>query len=220
VSESERDAAAAGRRRGEAGREGREAETDRWRRTAKRARRCATLHDAARALLDAARRCSTLLDAARRCSTLNAAARRCAMCSTMLRARLGSPREGTFTLAVLIQVYSKVVAEKAHKAKKASGSKEPFNRYTDELMLAGDRGVGNWLEWAPCFIVLFWLNALLTGENVFLGWVYVAARAAYPLLALMGGIKTSGAKPTIFLSTGPAYAVLIKYAYDIYMAVR
>jgi hypothetical protein len=142
------------------------------------------------------------------------------MCPTMLRARLGCPREGTFLLAVLVQVLCKVVAERAHKAKKASGSKEVFNRYTDEGMLAADRGLGNWLEWAPTFIVLFWLNALLTGENVFLGWVYVASRAAYPLLALMGGVNTSGAKPLIFLATGPGYAVLIKYAYDVYITVR
>jgi hypothetical protein len=127
---------------------------------------------------------------------------------------------GTFFWAVLVQVYCKVVAIKAHKSKKASGSKEPFNRYTDETMLAADRGVGNWLEWAPSFIVLFWLNALFTGENVFLGWVYVASRAAYPMLALVGGIKPSGAKGPIFLSTLPGYFVLFKYAYDVYMAVR
>ncbi len=173
---------------------GREAETDQWL-TPRYVR--ATLRDA--------ERCLTML-----CGVLHTAP-----CPPRL-----SPREGTFFWAVLVQVYCKVVAIKAHKAKKASGSKEPFNRYTDEYMLAADRGVGNWLEWAPSFILLFWLNALFTGENVSLGWVYVASRAAYPLLALMGGIKTSGAKGPIFLSTLPGYAVLFKYAYDVYMAVR
>ena len=127
---------------------------------------------------------------------------------------------GTFAWAVAVQVYCKARAMVAHRAHKAAGGKEKLNMYTDPLMLVGNRSVGNWLEWSPSFLVLFWVNAVLTGENISVGWVYVASRVAYPLLALAGGIKPSGVKGPIFVATLPGYWVLLKYAHDIFKHVR
>ncbi len=60
----------------------------------------------------------------------------------------------------------------------------------------------------------------MTGENISVGWVYVASRVAYPLLALAGGIKPSGVKGPIFVATLPGYWVLLKYAHGIFKHVR
>ncbi|ETW03154.1 hypothetical protein H310_05573 [Aphanomyces invadans] len=127
----------------------------------------------------------------------------------------------SFLFAIVMQVFSKLSAMKQHKKDKASGaSKERFNRYTSDLMLAGDRSVGNFVEWQGAFLVLFWTNIVAAGaKEVWLGWVYVGIRFAYPILAYLGGIKQSGAQPLIFLATLPGYYVLFRYMYLIYVAV-
>ena len=120
-------------------------------------------------------------------------------------------------------VYQTVVKGKlimqAKKEKKEKDSKTSFNRYTDERMIVADRVLGNYLEFMPVFLTLFWVNVAITGESVWVGWIYVAARLFYPLLAAFGGIRKSGPHPLIFISTFPAYAVLVFYAYKISVAL-
>lgn len=134
-----------------------------------------------------------------------------------LAARITLSYVGTFLFAIIVQTVSKIRAMAQHKANKAqTGSKEFFNRYTDVRILAADRSVGNFVEWMGAFLTLFWLNAFLTGDRVELGWIYVASRLLYPVLAVNGGISLAGAKPIIFLATVPGYYVLITYAWTIY----
>jgi hypothetical protein len=123
----------------------------------------------------------------------------------------------SFTLNILYQVYCKVKSLKAHLQKKKEGSKERYNRFTDPMMLPGDRSVGNFVEWQTTFLSLYWCNALLTGKDMWIGWIYVAIRTAYPYLAHIGGIKESGARSRIFLATVPGYMVLIRLFYNIFM---
>ncbi len=49
------------------------------------------------------------------------------------------------------------------------------------------------------------------------GWMYIGARAFYPILAINGGIGTTGSKNMILLSTIPAYIALIGLAVSIFM---
>ena len=121
---------------------------------------------------------------------------------------------GVFTLLVMIQLQHKVRVMRAHRdAKKSGAETKPFDRYSSEDagLLAADRAVGNFVEWAPSFLALFVTHqAVVPAEldGAFWGWVYVAARCAYPFLAMGGGITRAGARPLIFLSTVPGYIVL------------
>eukprot|EP00667_Euglena_gracilis_P025705 EG_transcript_30376 len=86
---------------------------------------------------------------------------------------------------------------------------EEYDRWADLRMLAVDRLVGNTLEWLPIFLGLFWLSLVLTaGRTLPLGWVYVASRALYAVLALNGGICRAGIRWRILLATVPSYVVL------------
>ncbi|OQR95520.1 hypothetical protein THRCLA_22126 [Thraustotheca clavata] len=124
---------------------------------------------------------------------------------------------GSFLFNILIQVYGKIRAVRHFKQLKAAGAtKEKFNRYTSDIMLAGDRSVGNFVEWQGIFLSLFWANALVTGKEIELGYVYVAIRLAYPILAQLGGITQAGPRPLIFLATIPGYYVLLRYMYLLY----
>lgn len=50
------------------------------------------------------------------------------------------------------------------------------------------------------FLGLFWLSMILTGgATVNAGWLYVGARALYPVAALAKGIKPSGPQAPILL---------------------
>ena len=122
-----------------------------------------------------------------------------------------------FTFAVLLQLKIKKGVAREFKAKKKAMTDAGqdvkdlrYNRYTDEdpLLKAADRGVGNFVEWAPAFLSLFLANAAVTGDATKLGWAYVALRVLYPILAVNGGISLAGAKPLIYLSTVPMYIVL------------
>jgi hypothetical protein len=108
---------------------------------------------------------------------------------------------------------------KAHQKAKQAGSKEKYNRFTDPIMLASDRSVGNFIEWQGIFLSLFWVNAILTGKEMYLGWVYVGIRFLYPFLALAGGVTTKGPQPLIFVATVPGYVVLGRLSYLIYQAL-
>jgi hypothetical protein len=124
---------------------------------------------------------------------------------------------GTFVLAIGFQVASKFSVA----AKPSRDSKISNNRYTDSKMLAGDRCVGNWLEWSVPFLIVFWLNVLLTGNQyLHLGWVYVASRILYPFLAVTGGIIPSmGATPRMLIATTPGYFAILSLAYHAYQAL-
>lgn len=115
----------------------------------------------------------------------------------------------SFLFTVGYQGYLKFSAMAEHKGNNAT--RKPFERYGHVKILAGDRSVGNFLEWMGPFLILFWLNAFLNGTYVYMGWVYVASRFLYPILAGLGGIKASGPRPLIFLATLPGYVVLIFY---------
>jgi hypothetical protein len=134
-----------------------------------------------------------------------------------------------FVLSIGLQVYGKVVAIKAHKKAKAEAASSvsgasmpaPFNRYspTDATLLAADRVVGNFLEWAPAFLGLFWLSIVFAGKGIEVGWLYVALRVVYAVLAVNGGLAPSGARPLIFVATVPMYCVLSVLAYNVFLAV-
>lgn len=88
--------------------------------------------------------------------------------------------------------------------------KEHFDRYHDKRMLPYDRTVGNFVEWAVPFLCLFWISMIISnGATLMWGWVYVAARALYPVMAVHKGIGTVGAKGPIMLATVPAYVALV-----------
>ncbi|KAJ3312895.1 hypothetical protein HDV04_002552 [Boothiomyces sp. JEL0838] len=126
---------------------------------------------------------------------------------------------GSFIFTIGIQVAFKVKSVKNHQQLKKTGSKEKYDRYQDEIMIPVDRSVGNFMEWQGSFILLFWMNAYLRGQDIWVGWIYVAVRMVYPLLALAGGVSRKGAQPLIFLTTVPGYAVLSYYGYQIYKAL-
>jgi hypothetical protein len=126
---------------------------------------------------------------------------------------------GAFLFNIICQVQGKTAAVAEHKKLKAAGSKEPFNRYTSDLMIAADRSVGNFLEWQVPFCLLFWLNAFVTGKELWIGWIWVGSRILYPILARLGGITKSGPGPLIFLATCPGYAVIFRYGYLIWKAI-
>ncbi|CAK4648337.1 unnamed protein product [Aphanomyces euteiches] len=123
-----------------------------------------------------------------------------------------------FLFNIVIQVRGKVVSiQKFKKAKAAGLTKEAYNRYTCDIMLAADRSVGNFVEWQGIFLSLFWTNAVVAGgKEIWLGWVYVAIRFLYPILAHSGGTKKSGITPLIAVATVPGYYVLLRYMYLIY----
>lgn len=118
-----------------------------------------------------------------------------------------------FFLSIAFQVKLKLAAlslAKQESEKKDKDGFKTYNRYTDNKILAGDRAVGNFLEWQGAFLALFWMNAYFTGQAVWLGWVYVAARLAYLALAKFA-IRPGGIRPILLVTTVPAYVVLFYY---------
>eukprot|EP01116_Phalansterium_solitarium_P003159 TRINITY_DN1381_c0_g1_i1.p1 TRINITY_DN1381_c0_g1~~TRINITY_DN1381_c0_g1_i1.p1 ORF type:complete len:152 (-),score=46.88 TRINITY_DN1381_c0_g1_i1:91-546(-) len=118
-----------------------------------------------------------------------------------------------FVVFVNIQLFAKVASARKHRAAKKAGKTEAaYNRYDtsrDLTLHVADRIVGNYVEWASVFLATFWLCVIVTGQGLVEGWIYVIARALYPLLAFYGGVTLQGAKPLIFLSTVPGYGCLI-----------
>ena len=98
---------------------------------------------------------------------------------------------------------------------------EKFDRYfsQDREMLAADRIQLNMLEHMPVFLVLLWLAAfgVGAGEATIAGAIYVASRAAYPLL--MGKRLGRGIPKRILLATGAGYAVVAWFVVRIAMSV-
>ena len=80
----------------------------------------------------------------------------------------------------------------------------------DMLALAGDRTVGNFLEFAIVFLPLYWMHAVLVDPTM--SWTialaYTVPRGLYPLLMLYAPTK-------ILLSTLPGYVVLFYLMWEI-----
>jgi hypothetical protein len=128
------------------------------------------------------------------------------------------------TLAYVALYYAfqiRVALTKARLSREYAGRGEKFDRYfsQDRQMLAVDRVQLNMLEHMPPFLVLLWLNAVFIGPTgaTIAGAIYLAARAAYPLL--MGGRLGRGVRASIFIATLPGYLVLIYLAGALGMAL-
>lgn len=109
---------------------------------------------------------------------------------------------------VPFQSFSKfyLLAQKKREAKdgkKVSFREVKYYNSKDVLALAGDRAVGNFLEFAIVFLPLLWMHAIFVdpGQSFRICLVYTVARAIYPVTFLMG-------LPYIFISTFPAYMVI------------
>lgn len=106
---------------------------------------------------------------------------------------------------------------KHQKNKSVHETKQKYMRYGHEDLLAADRCIGNFVEWMGPFMGVFWLNAILDGQYVELGWVYVASRILYPFIAVgLNGITSSGPDPIMYLATTPGYLVIGFYAYRVF----
>jgi hypothetical protein len=57
------------------------------------------------------------------------------------------------------------------------------------------------------------------GATATAGWVYVAFRALYPVMAVHKGIGVAGAKAPILIATVPAYGALFAMASPVIRAV-
>lgn len=114
---------------------------------------------------------------------------------------------------IQFQSYSKfyLLAQKKKEARAKGGSGKTvsfraikyYNSH-DMLALAGDRAVGNFIEFAIVFLPLLWLHALFVdpSQSFSICAIYTASRSLYPVMFLLNK------PPSIFLSTVPGYAVL------------
>ena len=127
---------------------------------------------------------------------------------------------GTFVLQVVAQKICFFRAVAHHKRLKLEqglldeANRRPppvFDVRNDPLCYPGQRCVGNYLEWTPMFLTLLALDALMAnGEGLWTGWIVVAARCLYPMLAVYAnGITIKGANPIIFVATAPMYVVYV-----------
>lgn len=99
-------------------------------------------------------------------------------------------------------------------ARRCKEAGEPFRRYTQHYpeILAVDRVQLNTLEHMPPFLVLMWLHAHIVSPTsaAYLGTVYVAIRATYPLF-LGSALHTSFPK-RVFINTFSGYAIFVIFA--------
>jgi hypothetical protein len=93
-----------------------------------------------------------------------------------------------------------------------------FNRYTHPGMFLADRAVGNFLEWQSVFLPLFWLNAILCRDQIWLGWIWVVGRTMYPFISKIG-LNEKGPKPVQLVATLPSYVLFAYYGIRIYQAL-
>lgn len=132
-------------------------------------------------------------------------------CSKMTLAYLG-----IYTACILYQVVVKLKHTFS-----SMKSKNNFNRYTDDRMVVVDRIVGNMLEWAPVYMGLSWMSMFLTnGETANYGWLYVYCRAAFPIIASLGGLNKGGAQIYMWLCTMPSYYALVRMFIAVYFKVN
>lgn len=127
-----------------------------------------------------------------------------------------------FIVAISYQVVAKTRAIREGQKAEKENRDAKFNRYasSDSMLIGADRAVGNFLEWAPTFLTMFWL-ALYYGEEkaVLPGYLYVALRFLYVVLVSQGGITRYGPRKTILFSTIPMYGVLIYFLYLVVPAI-
>jgi len=113
---------------------------------------------------------------------------------------------------IQFQSYSKfyLLSQKKKEARQKEGSGKvsfravKYYNSRDMLALAGDRTVGNFIEYAILFLPLMWLHALFIDptQSFAICVIYTASRSMYPVLFLLNK------PPSIILSTVPGYAVL------------
>lgn len=98
---------------------------------------------------------------------------------------------------------------------------EKFDRYAsgDREMLAADRTQLNMLEHMPPFLILLWLQAVFVGAftATVAGGLYVASRAAYPLVL---GARLGRRLPLrVLWVTVTGYAVLVYFTLSLLWTV-
>jgi len=113
---------------------------------------------------------------------------------------------------VQFQSYSKfyLFAQKKKEAKKEGTGKvswraTKYYNSRDILALAGDRSVGNFVEFAIVFLPLLWLHAIFVdpAQSFAICTICTAARSIHPALFLLNK------PPSIVLSTAPGCAVIL-----------
>lgn len=107
---------------------------------------------------------------------------------------------------VSFQSFSKfyLYSKKKKEAKDGKVSFHAIKYYNskDKLALAGDRAVGNYVEFAIVFLPCLWLHAIFVdpSQSFTCCAIYTASRALYPFVFVMK-------MPTILFSTVPCYLV-------------
>ena len=115
---------------------------------------------------------------------------------------------------IQFQSYSKfyLVSQKKKEARKKEGSSKvsfrevKYYNSRDVLALAGDRCVGNTLEWAIVFLPLLWLHALFVNpeQSFTICALYTFFRSYYPIAFMVN----KSFYFSIMCSTVPCYGVL------------
>jgi hypothetical protein len=118
-------------------------------------------------------------------------------------------------ILIPFQSFSKfyIVAEKKKEARAKGGNEKvsfraiKYYNSKDLLALAGDRTVGNFIEFAILFLPLMWMHALFVdpSSSFWICLVYTASRSYYPIAFLKGSL--------VLLSTAPGYLI---YGYLFY----
>jgi uncharacterized MAPEG superfamily protein len=115
-------------------------------------------------------------------------------------------------ILIPFQIGSKfyVLGQKKREAKQKDGNNLKvsyraikYYNSSDMLALAGDRTVGNFLEYAIVFLPLLWIHAIYVDPtpSLTICAAYSAARVIYPVAFLHG-------VPARFLSSVPGYVIL------------
>jgi hypothetical protein len=123
-----------------------------------------------------------------------------------------------FFILIPFQSFSKfyLLAQKKKEARSKEGNERvsfravKYYNSRDLLALAGDRTVGNFVEFSVVFLPLMWMNALFVDPSISfrICLIYTASRSYYPIAFLS---RSTGS--LILLSTAPGYLI---YAYLFY----
>jgi hypothetical protein len=109
----------------------------------------------------------------------------------------------------LLRKRKKEARSKGGNESKVSFRTIKYYNSTDSLGLAGDRTVGNFIEFAIVFLPLMWMHALFVDPSVSfrICLVYTASRSYYPIAFLRGSLSLP------LFNTTPGYLV---YGYLFY----
>ncbi len=119
-----------------------------------------------------------------------------------------------FVATIIYQAIAKTKAIQQGHASELKNKDTKFNRYAsnDSVLIGADRAVGNFLEWTPVFLSLFWLALYFGGERtVIVGHAYSVCRVLYLIIVSQGGITRYGPRQTIFFATIPMYGILLYF---------